>query len=64
MFEGNTISLKDNNVTLLSKNPAVLWKVAPFLGKVLLIENVSHSFEVDASLTKQKIVSAVLYAWK
>jgi hypothetical protein len=60
MFEGNTISSKDNNVTLLSKKTAAVWKVAPFLRKVLSFENASHSFEVKASLTKNKIVSVVL----
>ena len=54
MFEGNTISSKDNNVTLLSKKTAAVWKVAPFLRKVLSFENTSQSFEANASLTKKK----------
>ena len=67
MFEGNTISLKDNNVTLLSnENQLSCGKQHHFFENSLAFENASHSFEGNASLTKKKIVSVVLYdyVWK
>jgi len=64
MFEGNTISFKDNNVTLLSKKLAILYLASSTISLKQInpcpFENASHSFEGKASLTKKNIVSVAL----
>ena len=67
MFEGNTISLKENNVTLLSNKPSYpVWQVAPFLRKVLVLSfgNASHSFEGKALLTKKRTLSQLSFMFE
>jgi hypothetical protein len=55
MFEGNTISFKDNNVTLLSKNLAILYLASSTISlKQILVLSKMHLIHLEERLHSPK----------